>query len=187
MSPYIKYFKAVMRHKWYVFLEARKLGIPWLGLIHDLSKFLPSEFIAYSKQFYGDKLTVFSPDHSLSRGDIFKFYTEDPARFVVTNVDGANLTLAPLHRKSDFDYAWNHHQKSNKHHWQYWVLVYDDPEAGAEILLDMPKKYRLEMLADWRGAGQAYGNNDTPGWYAKHKHNQRVHPNVKAFLEEVLG
>ena len=50
---YWKYLKAVLKHKWFVFIECRKLGIPWLGVIHDLSKFLPSEFIPYARYFYG--------------------------------------------------------------------------------------------------------------------------------------
>ena len=45
----IKYLWQMLRHKWFVFLEACKLGIPWLGLIHDLSKFRPSEFFPYAR------------------------------------------------------------------------------------------------------------------------------------------
>jgi len=29
-----------------------KTGIPWLGLLHDWSKFLPSEFFTYAQQFH---------------------------------------------------------------------------------------------------------------------------------------
>jgi hypothetical protein len=50
----LKYLWSMMRHKWFVFIEACKLGIPWLGLIHDLSKFAPSEFIPYARYFYGN-------------------------------------------------------------------------------------------------------------------------------------
>ena len=34
----------VMKHKYWVFYYACKLGIPWRGLKHDLSKFSPVEF-----------------------------------------------------------------------------------------------------------------------------------------------
>ena len=53
MRKYILYFKYVVRHKWYVFLECLVLGIPLRGLLHDLSKFRPSEFIPYARHFYG--------------------------------------------------------------------------------------------------------------------------------------
>ena len=43
----LNYFLYVVKHKWFVFLECCRLGIPWLGIIHDLSRFYPNEFIAY--------------------------------------------------------------------------------------------------------------------------------------------
>lgn len=51
---YWKYFKYVLRHKWYVFLACLKYGLIWRGIVHDLSKFKPDEFIAYARFFYGD-------------------------------------------------------------------------------------------------------------------------------------
>lgn len=47
-----KYFKYVMRHKWYVFLECCKLGIPFRGIIHDWSKFRPCEWNSYLLNFF---------------------------------------------------------------------------------------------------------------------------------------
>ena len=52
------YLKYVLRHKWFVFLECRKLGITWRGITHDLSKFRPSEWFPYVAKFYGaDKIS----------------------------------------------------------------------------------------------------------------------------------
>ena len=51
---YWKYFKYVIRHKLFVFIECYKLGKIWRGITHDLSKFLPDEFIPYSRYFYGN-------------------------------------------------------------------------------------------------------------------------------------
>ncbi len=50
---YSKYLYYVIKHKWFVFLECVKMGIVWRGLVHDLSKFRPSEFIPYARNFYG--------------------------------------------------------------------------------------------------------------------------------------
>lgn len=52
---YIKYLNYVLRHKWFVFLSCCEAGFwyIWLGLIHDISKLRPSEFIPYAKYFYG--------------------------------------------------------------------------------------------------------------------------------------
>ena len=45
--------KYTLKHKWYVFLAGIKLGVSlWQGLVHDMSKFLPSEFPAYAECFH---------------------------------------------------------------------------------------------------------------------------------------
>lgn len=59
MRKYLKYFRYVFRHKWFVFVECIKLGIPIRGLLHDISKFLPDEFIAYAEHFYGEDIYNF--------------------------------------------------------------------------------------------------------------------------------
>jgi hypothetical protein len=46
------YLKFLHRHKWGVFLECRKPGIFWRGIVHDWSKFLPSEFFPHLDFFY---------------------------------------------------------------------------------------------------------------------------------------
>lgn len=94
-----QYASYVLRHKWYVFRAAWKLGIPWRGLVHDWSKFLPSEWFPYARYFYGRKLDKDS-----------KGYMHQPG------VDEA------------FDLAWLLHQHRNPHHWQFWMLTQDsDP------------------------------------------------------------
>lgn len=55
MLHHLKYLKYLLIHKWYVFLECCKLGIVWRGIIHDLSKFCPDEWIPYCKYFYKGK------------------------------------------------------------------------------------------------------------------------------------
>jgi hypothetical protein len=50
---YLKYLHKLLTHKWYVFLECVKLGMPIVGLIHDWSKFLPDEYIPYARTFCG--------------------------------------------------------------------------------------------------------------------------------------
>ncbi len=47
----MKYLLYLIKHKWYVFLECCKMGIPWRGLLHDLSCFFPSAFRLSAKYF----------------------------------------------------------------------------------------------------------------------------------------
>lgn len=58
---YVQYLRYILIHKWYVLLECCRLRIPWLGLTHDLSKLLPSEFFAYADRFFGKGISDF-PD-----------------------------------------------------------------------------------------------------------------------------
>jgi hypothetical protein len=221
---YCKYLKYVIRHKWYVFVECCKLGIPIRGLLHDMSKLLPSEFIPYAHYFYGTWMK-----ESEWHGDVRNYVPYSCTEMGVSKA---------------FDLAWLKHQKRNPHHWQYWLLTNDDssseftitaPGDGYEMylsrnsrplamfddsilwkedkvkpnfnndnawlyakeiqdrlnktpkILDMPMKYRKEMLADWIGAGIAInGKRETKEWYEKNKCNMLLHPNVRKWIENNL-
>ena len=222
---YLKYLKYVLRHKWFVFIECFKLGIPVRGLLHDMSKLLPSEFIPYARYFYG---TWYKNEDW--HGDIRNHIPYE------RTVDGVAKA---------FDIAWLKHQKRNPHHWQYWLLVNDSSNGeftiqemgtGYEMflsrnnrhlamfdesilfkedkikandgtntnayiyakeiqdrlnkspkVLEVPIKYRKEMLADWIGAGFAItGKRDVGGWYGNNKFNIILHPDTRKFIEENL-
>lgn len=49
------HIKTVTVHKYYVFIHCAKAGIPWRGLVHDLSKFSPAEFIPGVKYYTGKR------------------------------------------------------------------------------------------------------------------------------------
>lgn len=166
MCKHWRYLKYVATHKWYVFLECWKLGIPWQGIIHDLSKFRPSEWFPYVEYFYGPKKPKLMDTHG-------------EARQVALNT-GYYHEIGIV----AFDTAWLKHQHRNPHHWQYWVLSQDDD--GIKVL-DMPDKYRKEMLADWRGAGKAQGKPDTAAWYKANKHKMKLSPKTRFWIESRLG
>ena len=48
MKAHLLYLKYVLRHKWFVFLACLDYRIVWLGVIHDWSRFRPSEWIPYA-------------------------------------------------------------------------------------------------------------------------------------------
>ncbi len=51
----IKHFRTVIKHRHAVMRHCFKAGIPIRGLLHDLSKFSPAEFIAGVKYFQGTR------------------------------------------------------------------------------------------------------------------------------------
>lgn len=160
MRGHWAYLKYTMRHKWFVFLECCKLGIPWLGIVHDWSKLLPSEWIPHVHAFY-------KPDGS-SRD-----YRDETGYYDPTRIT------------REFDFAWLHHIHGNKHHPQHWLLSRDDDE---DKILPMPHKYRREMLADWRGAGMAkWGEDNSIVYYARHRDKMKLSPTTRAWVEEKIG
>jgi len=53
LNQHLAYARYVIRHKCYVLRACRRTGTSlWRGLVHDLSKFLPSEWGPYAKTFY---------------------------------------------------------------------------------------------------------------------------------------
>jgi len=50
----IKHITLITKHKWVVFKLCCKIGIPWRGLIHDLSKYSWTEFGESVKYYIGD-------------------------------------------------------------------------------------------------------------------------------------
>ena len=50
---YWKHLKTILIHKWYVGIECWKRGLYWQGIVHDLSKFSPTEFLTSARYFQG--------------------------------------------------------------------------------------------------------------------------------------
>jgi len=53
--PKLRYVMRTLHHKWYVFRFGLRTRAPiWRLLIHDWTKFTPSELSAYANRFFGD-------------------------------------------------------------------------------------------------------------------------------------
>lgn len=55
INKFSGHLKTVSSHRRMVFYHARKVGIPVQGLLHDLSKYSPSEFLVGVRYFVGNK------------------------------------------------------------------------------------------------------------------------------------
>ena len=53
MAHPIKHFNTITKHRHRVIIHCAKAGIFWQGLLHDLSKYYPTEFIAGAKFYAG--------------------------------------------------------------------------------------------------------------------------------------
>ena len=102
---HFKYLKYVLRHKWFVFIECCKMGYPFLGLIHDWSKFRPSEFLPYAEHFYGKDSHHKDGSHQ--------------QKGIKTGRDETGYYKPTDTGDKAFDFAWLLHQKRNRHRWQW--------------------------------------------------------------------
>ena len=91
-----------------------------------------------------------------------------------------------------FSYAWLHHQRMNKHHWEAWIPVTGHNSGGYKDLepLPMPYTYAREMVADFIGASRAYEGKwpvlDTWKWYKESYCKIKLHPHTKKFVDDLL-
>lgn len=148
----IGHLKTVLIHKYWVFIYACKLGIPWQGITHDLSKFSLIEFV-----------------------EGCKFYS------------GVESPITRCKRIKGFSYAWQHHKGRNPHHFEYWIDSNGQP-------IDMPFKYKLEMLADYLAAGRTYMKDKFSyeielKWYLNKitVEDPNIHPKTSDFILKALA
>lgn len=70
MKRHLAYLRYVLRHKWYVYRACRVCGVGLRqALVHDWTKFLPSEWGPYARTFYntdGSKRYLESPEFSVA-------------------------------------------------------------------------------------------------------------------------
>lgn len=102
MIKYWKYLLYVLEHKKNVFKTCWERGLYLHALTHDLSKFMPDEFIPYARYFYGNY----------------------PTEAILSNFNCVGnkrkiLTYEEVSKR--FNKAWELHYKRNKHHPEHWA------------------------------------------------------------------
>lgn len=77
MRRHLNYLMYIWRHKWFVYVACLRLKTApdtlfWRAIVHDLSKFRPSEWMPYARTFYapdGSKQYNEGPDFALAWND----------------------------------------------------------------------------------------------------------------------
>lgn len=136
--------------------------------IKILKEFTPSgQSTHYSRYQWGTKMAIH---------DISKFSAAEAwpyAQYDFKNNQGDH-TL--------FLRGWHHHIHHNDHHPEYWYLP---ARSGECNLLFMPFEAIVEMVADWIGAGEVYGN-PIEEWLPKNLPKFFWHQKTASFLCTIL-
>jgi len=208
MSRHFAYLRYVIRHKWFVLLAAVQVKASlWRAIIHDWSKFRPSEWFAYASTFY-------APDGT-------KQYVEN---------EGFNRAwLLHQHRNPHHWQYWLLRQdnpETERFVLQEWGQVEggtrlmdlqtnnacpipaldllnepDNPGAydcvrvcrrlanqqASLLVMRMPERFAREMVADWMGAGRAItGRWEAISWYERNRDKIVLHAETRRFVEALL-
>ena len=75
------------------------------------------------------------------------------------------------------------HVHRQPHHWQYWVTFFN----GEITPIKIPRRFVLEMFADWTGANLANGGDgNTYDWFFENQRKMRFHPETYNELVELV-
>lgn len=86
----------------------------------------------------------------------------------------------------NYNRAWLLHLHRNPHHWQYWVLINDDPKEG-KTCLDMPQDYIVEMICDWWSFSWSKGNlYEIFNWYDERRQYIKLSEATRRTVEDIL-
>lgn len=154
---YIKYLLYILKHKYYVAKLCVRFGLYKQAILHDWSRFTPREFIALSNYYYSGK---------------------HPGYFHHNGQDAAFVKEFGINQC-----AW-WHQKLNRHHWEWWIIITDN---GDIVPMEIEKRFIKEMIADWFSASLVKtGKLDLVNWYYKNKNRIMIHPKSQRYLERLL-
>lgn len=67
--------------------------------------------------------------------------------------------------KKNFDLAWDHHKKVNRHHPDEWVLGHGFGNELDTIRIPMPFIYFIEMLMDWTAMSIKFNQSTYDWWF----------------------
>ena len=147
-----------------------KKGFEWI--IHNLPSIIPNDVNI------GDLEWQICINHDLSKSDKEEYDAYDKYFY------GGNRSYEVV---QNFNTAWLRHIHKNKHHWQHWILINDEPNEGM-IILDMPYEYIIEMICDWWAFSWRNGDlTEIFDWYGKDKDYMKLSDKTRKTVEGILS
>lgn len=128
-------------------------------------------------------------------GLVWQGITHDLSKFSPTEfIPSAKFfqgSRSPLEAQKEvigYSAAWLHHKGCNPHHWEYWT---DFNQNGEIITVEIPRKYVVEMICDWIGAGKVYSKEKwttaSPlDYYNKVRSGRHFNPITEATIMSLL-
>jgi len=107
----------------------------------------------------------------------------NPVEFIeyASNYVAGKSPVDVAKEKYGYSKAWMHHKGRNTHHWTHWIDY--EPVSGEIMVHKMPYWDVIELICDWKAAGQAYNkdpwtNADPKKYWDRHKDKFKMHPDT---------
>lgn len=84
-----------------------------------------------------------------------------------------------------FNIAWEHHKKSNKHHWESRIESNNELPFRTYVDIHMSPLYAIENAMDWIAMAYQYNENPLNKYYLKNKDSIKLSENDKYIIETV--
>ncbi len=185
MGKLWKHFKTICLHKKYVYEECKACGLLWQGIVHDLSKFSPTEFVPSAKYFQGDRSPISKEKEEIGYSKAWlhhKGRNKHHWEYWTDFDDNGNVTCVKIPFKYVVEMvcdwigagkAYSKEKWENKSPLDYYIAVrsgrHFHPETEDLILkfLNCIKEYGLEEFHDMAKCGYGYAylqaDYDHPG------------------------
>lgn len=164
LLTYLRYYKYLLTHKFWVFIYCYQYGIVWRGIMHDNDKLFPPLMNAYASATFGPGRTI---NYGLKDG------------------------MPDLENDKQFEYAVLHHKINNDHHLEYWGLESWNEElsnyAPINRAVEIHRNALLELVADWRSSNKLHKDfSNCLDWYNKNKDKLIIHRKTRRLIEYML-
>lgn len=114
-------------------------------------------------------------NNEIYKHDTSKF---SPEEFVQYRQSFYHTDYDPINYRLQFEEAWEHHKKHNRHHWENWTTKsYHDPNAW---VVDC-----AHMVIDWMAMGYKF-NDTAQKYYEKNKDKIKLPDYAEKFIYKIF-
>ncbi|MCD8119452.1 MAG: DUF5662 family protein [Lachnospiraceae bacterium] len=179
------HLKTINHHKWLVMKHCFAIGLYRQGLLHDLSKYSPVEFLPGAKYYQGGKRSPNNAereDRGYSQAWLHhKGRNKHHMEYWIDYQPGKHSEVHSAAPSADYTVGAD----------GYLLQPNGYPADGAMVGCKMPVKYVLEMFCDRVAAcknynGSAYTDADAYEYFMRGKSHYIIHPESGALLEKLL-
>lgn len=187
MNKYWQHFKTITKHRHKVMWLCFRIGLFKQGLLHDLSKYSPIEFLTSAKYYQGNRSPIDAEKEDKGYSLAWqhhKGHNPHHWEYRVDNLGPVPTKVSGIFRPSIRN---SYNPELNKDRIVETIEYKSNPTA-----IEIPYNYLLEMICDMVAAGQVYlgdkWTKESPlEFYDNNKNKMLLHDKSRKLLEHWLN